>query len=71
MTDPEAGDQQPPAPPQESTAAVYIVKRGDCLWNIAYKFYGTGRYFGDIAAANGIKAPYYIYNGQELIIPAK
>ena len=71
VTDPEADDQQPPTPPQESTATVYIVKRGDCLWNIAYKFYGTGRYFGDIAAANGIKAPYYIYNGQELIIPAK
>ena len=49
---------------------LYVVVAGDCLWNIAYRFYGSGRYFGIIADANGIKPPYTIYVGQTLIIPA-
>ncbi|MBE7009547.1 MAG: LysM peptidoglycan-binding domain-containing protein, partial [Ruminococcaceae bacterium] len=58
-----------PAPAAEGTT--YVVAAGDCLWNLAYKFYGTGSAFGRIAQANGIAAPYVIYVGQVLTIPAK
>ena len=64
-----------PAAPATSAAGgasqTYTVVRGDCLWNIAYKYYGTGRMFGRIADANGLKAPYTIQIGQTLVIPAK
>ena len=63
--------EQPPVEQPAADATTYTVKSGDCLWNIAYKLYGTGRRFGDIAAANGIKAPYVIFAGQVLEIPAK
>ena len=63
--------EQPPVEQPAADSAAYTVKRGDCLWNISYRYYGTGRYFGDIAAANGIKAPYLIFAGQVLVIPAK
>ncbi len=58
-----------PAPVTDGTTVV--VAAGDCLWDLAYKYYGTGREFGRIAAANGISAPYVIYVGQTLVIPAK
>ncbi len=60
-----------PAAPVAADNATYVVAAGDCLWNIAYKYYGTGSAFGKIAAANGISAPYVIYVGQTLTIPAK
>ncbi|MBO4914862.1 MAG: LysM peptidoglycan-binding domain-containing protein [Oscillospiraceae bacterium] len=47
----------------------YTVVAGDCLWNLAYRFYGSGRFFGKIADANGIDSPYTIYIGQTLFIP--
>ncbi|MBE7005153.1 MAG: LysM peptidoglycan-binding domain-containing protein [Ruminococcaceae bacterium] len=47
----------------------YVVSEGDCLWNIAYKAYGTGWDFYRIAEANGIPSPYVIYVGQTLRIP--
>ena len=49
----------------------YTVAAGDCLWNIAAKVYGSGTQFGKLAEANGIAAPYTIYVGQVLTIPAK
>ena len=59
-------EEKPAAP-----AGDYTVVAGDCLWNIAYKYYGSGKYFGKIAEANGIKDPYIIYIGQVLTVPAK
>lgn len=55
-----------PAPSDDT----YTVAAGDCLWNIAAKVYGSGAQFGRIAQANGIAAPYTIYVGQVLTIPA-
>ncbi len=60
-----------PAPAPAAGGTTVVVAAGDCLWNLAYKYYGTGREFGRIAAANGISAPYVIYVGQTLVIPAK
>ena len=58
-----------PAPKQETT---YTVKKGDCLWNIAKKFYGNGSKYTKIAEANKdkIKSPNLIYPDQVLIIPS-
>ena len=50
----------------------YTVKRGDCLWNIAKKFYGNGSKYTVIYNANKskIKNPNLIYPGQVFWIPA-
>lgn len=49
----------------------YTVKKGDCLWNIAKKFYGNGAQYTKIYNANKgkIKNPNLIYVGQVLVIP--
>ena len=60
-----------PAPAPAPAGETYTVVAGDCLWNIAAKFYGSGTQFGKIANANGIASPYTIYVGQVLTIPAK
>lgn len=56
---------KPPSP------RTYTVKRGDCLWNIAKKFYGNGAQYTKIYNANRgkIKNPNLIYPGQVLTIP--
>jgi nucleoid-associated protein YgaU len=69
------GDQPAQNTPAQSetpaASTTYTVVKGDCLWNLARKFYGSGAQFGKIAQANGIASPYTIYVGQTLIIPAK
>ena len=50
----------------------YTVKSGDCLWNIAKKFYGNGAQYTKIYNANkGVIGgnPNLIYPGQVLAIP--
>ncbi len=58
---------------QEAKAAgtTYTVVKGDCLWNIAKKFYGSGAKYTVIYNANKgiIKNPSLIYPGQVLTIP--
>lgn len=61
-------------PREASTGAAstrtYTVVKGDCLWNIAKKFYGSGADYKKLAAANpSIKNPNLIYPGQVLTIP--
>lgn len=48
----------------------YTVQRGDTLWKIAEKFYGTGMYWSQIYEDNKnvISNPNRIYAGQELVI---
>lgn len=53
-------------------AQTYTVKSGDCLWNIAKKFYGNGAQYTKIYAANKSIIggnPNLIYAGQVLTIP--
>lgn len=49
----------------------YTVKSGDCLWNIAKKYYGNGAQYTKIYNANldKIKNPNLIYPGQVFKIP--
>lgn len=55
----------------ETTKRTYTVKRGDCLWNIAKKFYGKGSAYTKIydANTNQIANPNLIYPGQVFVIP--
>ena len=59
-------------PPKASQT--YTVKKGDCLWAIAKKFYGNGSLYTKIYAANQGTIggnPNRIYPGQTLTIPAR
>ena len=49
----------------------YTVKKGDCLWNIAKKYYGNGSKYTLIFNANKskIQNPNLIYPGQVFTIP--
>lgn len=66
----EVPEEVPEETPEESST--YTVAAGDCLWNIAYHFYGTGSRWTEIYEANKdtISNPGMIYVGQVLIIPA-
>lgn len=57
--------------PVEPEPTVYVVVKGDCLWTISQKFYGTGAKWGNIYNANTdiIKNPSLIYIGMKLVIP--
>lgn len=55
-----------------NNSGTYIVKAGDCLWNIAKVYYGDGSKYMKIYDANKgiIKNPGLIYPGQKLVIPS-
>lgn len=57
--------------PAPKTNQTYKVKKGDCLWNIAKRFYGKGSKYTIIYNANRdkIRNPNLIYTGQVLTIP--
>lgn len=68
---PEPQPEPKPEPTPAPTGDTYTVVAGDCLWNIAYKLYGTGTLYTKLAEANKIADPYIIYIGQILTVPAK
>lgn len=60
-----------PTNPQRRT---HVLKRGECLWSLAVKYYGNGSKWQHIAKANGIDVNNdyqirHIPDGKELIIP--
>lgn len=57
---------------KKSTPKTYTVVAGDCLWNIAKRYYGDGSKYTVIYEANKdkISNPNLIYAGQVLTIPA-
>ncbi len=52
-----------------ATAQEYIVQRGDSLWKIAERTYGTGYKWVDIARANNLTNPDIIHAGNTLTLP--
>ena len=59
--------------PKPKTTKTYKVVRGDCLWKIAKRFYGSGAKYTVIYNANrGVIGgnPNLLYPGQVLTIPA-
>ena len=68
--EPQREANNSPAPAAEQT---YTVVKGDCLWNIAKRFYGNGAEYSTIYDANRDVIggnPNLIYPGQVLTIPA-
>lgn len=65
-------EQQSDRPETAVTANTYTVVKGDCLWNIAKRFYGSGNQYTKIFDANSppIQNPNLIYPGQVLTIPS-
>lgn len=59
------------APAVRTNYDIYVVVKGDCLWNIAKRYYGAGAQYTKIYNANSgiIKNPSLIYPGQVLKIP--
>lgn len=58
--------KDPYMPPQQPSMTIYIVQKGDTLWNIAKKYKTT---VDAIVEANNITNPDLIMPGQQLIIP--
>ena len=57
-----------------NTQKTHKVVKGDCLWDIAQKYYGNGSLYPKIKEANKSKYPSLaknniIYSGMELIVP--
>ncbi len=61
----------PRAAVEKGRAGTYIVKKGECLWNIAKRVYREGAEWKQIYRANRdkIEDPDLIYPGQVLVIP--
>ncbi len=53
----------------ENTVTEYVVQRGDNLWKIAEKIYGSGYNAVDLAKANKLSNPNLLFAGQKLSIP--
>lgn len=65
-----AAKKRPSKPKKKSKT--YTVKKGDCLWKIAKRYYGKGSDWRKIYNANKKvigKNPNLIYPGQKLVIP--
>ncbi len=60
---------QTPPKPLMTLPATYEVQKGDHLWKIAEKYYGSGYNWVDIAKENQIAEPNLIEVGQKLTIP--
>ena len=65
---------RPENKPTTNQQKIHKVKKGDCLWDIAQKYYGKGSRYPEIKKANQTKYPKLkksnvIYVGWELIIP--
>ena len=59
------------APPIEETTEYYVIEKGDTLWAIASKYYGSGAKYALIVDANKevIKDADKIFPGQKIRIP--
>ncbi len=56
--------------PQPAAETNYTVVAGDCLWDLANRFYGRAQDWKRISDANGLKNPNLLLSGQRLRIPA-
>lgn len=68
----QAKEPKRPGKPPAAAAKTYTVKAGDCLWNIAKKFYGKGattRRFTTPTRGQSVQTRMLIYPGQVFTIP--
>ena len=66
-----ASEKPAPPPPNVSGVRTHIVQRGETLWGISQKYYGDGKGWNKIYAANRnrIRDPKDVPTGTKLIIP--
>lgn len=74
LTLPEASDAVKPGEIVEGETpsglpTTHKVEKGETLWVIAERYYGSGYNISDIVSANNLKSPDDIEVGQELTIP--
>jgi nucleoid-associated protein YgaU len=69
LTNNKADDTKPETPDVSDINNTYTVKKGDSLWKIAEKQYGSGYNWVDIASTNKLKSPGIIVANQKLILP--
>ena len=53
---------------ERTAAKSYTVKRGDTLWDIAHRFYGSGTQWRRIAEKNGVTNPRTLQIGKVLTL---
>lgn len=69
-TAPSLNRSSTPSSLDESSNIRYLVAPGDNLYEIANRIYGNNREWMNIAQTNSLSAPFVIYPGDELEIPA-
>ena len=57
------------APSSGGGSATYTVRRGDTLWSIARRHYGSGQRWQDIVTANPGLVPEKMRIGQQITLP--
>jgi hypothetical protein len=72
ISSPKKKAKSRPAAVKKSKSKTYTVKKDDCLWKIAKRYYGSGSQWRKIYNANKskIKDPHWIYPGQKFVIPS-
>lgn len=60
---------RPRGTPAPASARTYTLRKGDTLWSVAKKFYGDGKRWKEIAAANDIADESKLPVGKVLQIP--
>lgn len=68
------GNSSQPITPNAPQQRTHILRRGECLWSLAVKYYGNGTKWKHIAKANGIdpnneRQIRTIPDGKQLVIP--
>lgn len=58
-----------PQPPAQPVARTYTIRKGDTLWSIATREYGSGQKWKDIAQANPSVDPKKLAIGQQIVLP--
>lgn len=62
-------EPQPQQAPAASNSQNYVIQKGDTLYSIARRFYGSGNAWKTIAELNGITDPRQLRVGQQIILP--
>ena len=50
---------------------IYIIRRGDSFCGLSRRFYGTERYYKELAEDNGLDAKSHLRVGQKLVIKSR